>query len=148
MPHWIPNPDFGSTDYDMFAANWKVPFMMFGLGAFMENPWIDDIVEKTNPYARAILLNRATAAKKGIKDGDEIWVESRAGKTRGTVKVTELVHPEVVGFPGNFGSATNLMNPIAKKGPHYNDLISMDDSSFDPISGGVEISPRVKIYKA
>jgi anaerobic selenocysteine-containing dehydrogenase len=148
IPHWVPNAEFENPgEYDLFAFNWKTPFIMFGLGANHENPWMDEITEQTDPYSRTVCINRATAAKKGIQDGEMVWVESRHGKTQGKAKVSDLFHPEAVGIAGCYGSATMHMNPIAKKGPHYNSLISMEDDSFDPIAGSVETAPRVKVYK-
>ena len=148
IPHWIPPADWnGPAEFDLFALNYKVPFLMFGIGGFDENPWFDELIDQTNPYVRTVNINRATAAKKGLKDGDEVWVQSQYGKTRGKVKTSDLFHPDVVGIAGCYGAGTMHMNPIAMKGPHFNSLLSNDESSMDPISGGLDISPRVKVYK-
>lgn len=93
-------------------------------------------------------MNPKTAAAKGIKDGDTIWVESRYGKTKGEVLVTDMIHPEVVGIPGMRGTGTLQQNPMMKPGPHFNRLIPMEDNTFDPVNGSLDVSPRVKIYKA
>jgi hypothetical protein len=37
---------------------------------------------------------------------------------------------------------------MMKTGPHYNDLVSMEDNTFDPVNGSLDVSPRVKVYKA
>ena len=37
---------------------------------------------------------------------------------------------------------------MMKKGPHFNRLIPMEDNTFDPVNGSLDVSPRVKIYKA
>ena len=59
-----------------------------------------------------------------------------------------MIHPETVGFPGMRGTGTLLQNPMMKTGPHYNDLVSMEDNTFDPVNGSLDVSPRVKVYKA
>jgi anaerobic selenocysteine-containing dehydrogenase len=148
IPHWIPPADWNApAEYDLFAMNYKVPLMMFGIGGMEENPWFDELIDQTNPYLRSININRATAAKKGLKDGDDVWVQSQYGKTRGKVNTSELFHPDVVGIAGCYGTGTMHMNPIAKKGPHFNSLLSGDEPSMDPISGGLDIGPKVKVYK-
>jgi hypothetical protein len=73
-------------------------------------------------------------------------VESRYGKIR-KVKTSQLFHPDVVGIAGCYGAGTMHMNPISRKGPHYNRLLSTDEKSMDHISGGLDTSPRVKVYK-
>lgn len=149
IPHWVPSADSDAPkEFDLYVVNWKIPFMMFGIGGFEENPWFDEIIDDSNPYVRSININSATAQKKGFKDGDEVWVESRYGKIRGTIKTSQLFHPDVVGIAGCYGAGTMHMNPIAKKGPHYNRLLSTDEKTMDPISGGLDTSPRVKVYKA
>ncbi|MBA7659859.1 hypothetical protein ES703_67852 [subsurface metagenome] len=63
--------------------------------------------------------------------------------------MTELIHPEVVGIPACYGSSTMLMCPYAKEGPYFNILLSGNQNTgIDPTHGGVNISPRVKVYLA
>jgi anaerobic selenocysteine-containing dehydrogenase len=77
-----------------------------------------------------------------------VWVESRYGKTKGRIRKTELIHPEVVGIGALYGCGTLLMNPVVKEGPYFNALLSIDEEfSIDPLHGGLDIGPRVKVYK-
>jgi len=50
-----------------------------------------------------LLVNSDTASKLGLKDGDPIWIESPHGKAKGTVQVTERIHPEVVSLQHGYG---------------------------------------------
>jgi thiosulfate reductase/polysulfide reductase chain A len=50
-----------------------------------------------------LLINSATATKLGLKDGDAIWIESPYAKAKGTVQVTERIHPEVVALQHGYG---------------------------------------------
>ncbi len=50
-----------------------------------------------------LLINSATAAKLGLKDGDAVWIESPYAKAKGTVQVTERIHPEVVALQHGYG---------------------------------------------
>lgn len=151
IPHWKPNTEnVPVPGYDMWAINWKTPFYANGVGAPHENVWLEDIIANSAPYHDRIWINPKTAAAKGIKDGDTIVVESRGGKTQGKVILTEMIHPEVVGFPGMRGTGTLQQNPIMRVGTsaHFNRLIRMDDNTFDPVNGSMDVAPRVKIYKA
>ena len=103
-------------------------------------------VEQFDPYDCSILINSDTARRKGLKDGAEVNIEAFwGGKTRGTLKVTELIHPEALGFPGHHGFKGRLHNPITWKGPDFNDLLSDREGEFDPISCATDITPRVRI---
>jgi len=50
-----------------------------------------------------LIINSATAARLGLKDGDAIWIESPFAKAKGTVQVTERIHPEVVALQHGYG---------------------------------------------
>ncbi|HLB29497.1 MAG TPA: molybdopterin dinucleotide binding domain-containing protein, partial [Dehalococcoidia bacterium] len=148
IPHWRPMPIHKEpAEYDMFFVNWKTPFVLFGLGATVENPWLNEISQKTDPYQMVLCMNPATAARKGLKEGDLVEVESQWGRLTGQVKLSELFHPEVIGTPGNYGRRSMHMNPIALAGPNYNQLLSPDDGTFDPVNTALVISPRVKVRK-
>jgi thiosulfate reductase/polysulfide reductase chain A len=117
------------------------------LGATAENPWLNEITKLTDPYGMVIWINPVAAAKRGINDGDTIQVESPKGKMTGKVKITQRIHPECVGVGGNYGRRSMQLNPIAREGANYNQLLSMDDGSFSPISTALEISAKVKVTK-
>ena len=91
-------------------------------------------------------MNAETARKKGINDGDTIWLENQWGdKVTGTVKLSQLVHPKVVAAVG-LGSWAKGM-PIARgKGINPNALLRQDQHRFCPLSGSAEPTARVKAY--
>lgn len=148
IPKWIPNAEFQAPpEYDLWVANWKTHFMPFGAGGTQENPWLAELRE-IDPYEMFIHINTETAKKKGIKDGDWVEVESRYGKTQGRAKLTELIHPEVIGIPACYGSGTILMNFVSKSGPYFNRLLTTkDDVALDPLSGTIELGVKVKVRK-
>jgi anaerobic selenocysteine-containing dehydrogenase len=151
IPVWTPCPEFEApAEYDMWAINWKTPMAPFYCGDTFGNVWLHETMSTFDPYEYAIWMNTTTAARKGIQDGDLVVVESRYGKTQGNVKVTELIHPEVLGFPSGHGARSNLANPIVAEGPYFNALCSIheQDQATDPITGGIEEGPAVKVYKA
>ena len=62
------------------------------------NDWLMEM-KPDNP----LLMNSATAARLGLKDGDAIWIESPYARAKGTVQVTERIHPEVVALHHGYG---------------------------------------------
>ena len=147
FPDWKPCPSFekNSTEYDLIAVNYKLPTHAFSFTA--ENPWLDEISEH-HPYAYKVLIAPEAARRKRLRDGDVVWVESKAGRTKGELKITETIHPEVVGIPGMFGSWAKGKPIALGKGPHFNSLIGISPELIDPLSSSADCCVRVKVYKA
>ncbi|MBI2916871.1 MAG: molybdopterin-dependent oxidoreductase [Chloroflexi bacterium] len=144
LPRWKPGPIHESSDkYDMYAVNGKSVLFTFGRGAF--NPWLMEVAER-DPYVLKVWVHRATALKRGIADGQRIWVESEAGRVQGEAKVTEGMHPECVGIASMLGHWCD--HPIAKgKGVNFNTLISLGLKRTDPITATMQGSAvRVRVY--
>jgi anaerobic selenocysteine-containing dehydrogenase len=122
---------------------------MHGTGSILENAWLKELRDQ-DPYETYVMINAETAARKGLKDGDGVIVESRYGKTEGRVKASELIHPEVVGIPGNYGGrSTPFLNPVSSEGAWFNALLSSrENRALDPITAGIENAPRVKVVRA
>ncbi len=146
LPDWKPCPSFKqSGEHDLFAVNYKLPFHYQSWTT--ENPWLNEVGER-HLYAYKLMINTEAAQKRGIRDGDVVWIESTAGKVKGQAKVTECIHPEVVGIAGVFG-AWGPGKPIAKdKGIHFNSLIPMDLEHIDAVSTSLDSCVRVKVTKA
>jgi anaerobic selenocysteine-containing dehydrogenase len=148
VPHWIENSEFRAPEeYDLWIVNWMTPYFTHdSSGNAAGNPWLAE-VSSQDPYEGVICINTATAAKKNLKDGDEVIVESRYGKLEGQIKTTELMHPQVIGLSGCYGLGTLQSNPLMKRGPHFNALLPLGHQYVDTISAGQEAGPRVKIYR-
>lgn len=148
IPHWITPPEMTAPpEYNMYACNWKTSLMRHGTGNTQENAWLTEIRD-SDPYELYVWINAESAKKKGFRDGDEVCIESQFGVVNGKLKVTQLIHPEVLGIPGCYGSGTFMMSPEARKGTHFNMLLSGEEETcIDPISGSITVSPKVKIYK-
>ena len=143
---FIPCPSYDAVqkgEYDLIAVHFKFPFVYGAYGN--ENPWIDELCEQTNAYR--ILINESTAKAKGIRNGDSVWLESPVRKVRATAKVTQCVHPEVVGVGGHFGHWAPGM-PISRgKGVNFNALLPTDLDHIDMISTALDHCVQVKVYK-
>jgi molybdopterin-containing oxidoreductase family molybdopterin binding subunit len=113
----------------------------------MEQPWLDE-ASKMNPYTYNVTINATTAAKRGLKDGDLIEIESSTGgKAQGPVKLMEGQHPRTVGIAACSGHWAKGM-PIARgKGTHFDALMANDLDHVDPVSLNIETAARVRIRK-
>lgn len=147
LPEWHPCPAHETEDseFDLFLANSKLP--LHGQTHSSDNAWVDDI-SRRNPLDYAVLLHSSAAKKKGISDGDLVWVESDVGRIKGKVRVTECVHPGVVGTFATLGRWSRNAAIGAGKGVHFNSLINLDWDRVDTLSGQIDFCARVKIYKA
>lgn len=135
----------GDSEYDLFIVNFKIPFITFSIT--VENLWIDEIATG-NPYTYNVMLNRETATRKGLEDGDRIAIESRHAKGEGTVRVTELIHPECLGIPGTLGHWARRFSVSKNKGTGFNNFLPSPSVAFiDTLSGQTDSCARVRISK-
>ena len=100
-----------------------------------------------DPTDGVVCINTVTANKKALKEGDLVFVESRYGKIEGNLHISELFHPDAVGISGCYGLGTIQSNPLNRRGPHFNSLLPIEDKTLEGVSAGIEIAPRVKVYK-
>jgi anaerobic selenocysteine-containing dehydrogenase len=147
---WTEPPNYRQDDrFPFYVVQYKDHFTNQNTLDRVENPWLHDILDHTVLDSKRVLIPTTAAKKLGIREGDEVWVESEdGGKTRGKVHLSELIHPECIGVPGNYGRSALLMNPRAREGPNFNVLRSPDEAFCDPIQGQPELSPRVTVYRA
>jgi anaerobic selenocysteine-containing dehydrogenase len=146
IPYWVESSEFNPPpEYDLWAINWKTPYVANDGGNLTGNPWLAEIYAK-DPWEAVILVNPATAERKKLKDGDIVVVESRYGRLEGRLRVSELFHPDTVGVGGSYGLGTLQSNPLNRLGPNFNALLSLDDKTFDGVSGGQDTAPAVKVY--
>ena len=81
VPDWRPCESHTETrpEFDLTAIYFRVPYQSFSMTG--NNAFLDE-VSVIDPYAENVNINAATAARKGIKDGDWVELESAAnGKT-------------------------------------------------------------------
>ncbi len=143
MSHTEQRPEF-----DLTAIYFRVPFQSFTMTG--NNAWLDEVAT-IDTYANAININAATAAKKGIKDGDWIELESAAnGKTvRGRARLTQGVHPAVIAMSGHGGHWAKGL-PLASKpgkGINFNRLLKQDFEHMDTLSLNLDLCVKVKATK-
>jgi molybdopterin-containing oxidoreductase family molybdopterin binding subunit len=136
--------EHSDDEYDLFVVNFKIPFITFSLN---HNVWIDELAQG-NPYTYNVMLNRATAEEKGLEDGDRILIESRYSKGEGTVKVTELIHPECIGIPATLGHWARKLALSKYKGTAFNNFLPAPNvDHIDTLSGQTDSCTRVRVSK-
>lgn len=110
-------------------------------------PWSQEIffVMHGVGWTSLVELNAASAHPLGIRDGDQVWVESQFGRLKAQARVTEWVRPGIVAMargqghyaPGKWQKGIGV-NP--------NDIVGVD---FDRMSGQSALfNTRVKVYRA
>ncbi|MBI2954457.1 MAG: molybdopterin-dependent oxidoreductase [Chloroflexi bacterium] len=147
LPDWMPCPAFderGKNGFDFVAVHYKLAFTYAGHGN--ENPWINEVCERT-PYTYPVLINEDAARSKGIRDGDDIWLETPVRKVRAKAKLTQCIHPEVVGIAGHFGHWAKGMPISQGKGVAYNPLLPHDLDHIDKLSGALDNCALVRISR-
>jgi anaerobic selenocysteine-containing dehydrogenase len=82
------------------------------------------------------------------KDGDAIWFESPVRKVKAVARVTECVHPEVIGIAGNAGHWAKGKALSAGKGVNFNGLVPHGLECVDVISTALNQCAPLKVYKA
>ena len=147
IPDWKPcqaHLDDGHSEYDLFAVNSKAAFHTFS--STVGNPVLTEI-QNAHKFGSKVLLNHKTADRKGIIDGDEVWVESTAGfRVKGTVRLTDCVRPDVVGFMGLYGKWAKYVREEGRKGPHFNTLLPYNRERIDTVATTVDMCIKAKVY--
>jgi molybdopterin-containing oxidoreductase family molybdopterin binding subunit len=147
LPDWKPCCALEVQDpaYDLQAIYYRVAWHSFSMT--YENPWLDELsaIERT---CYCIAMHAETARRKGLRDGDLVWVEAaEAGRVKGRVRLIQGIHPEVVGIANNGGHWSPHM-PIARdKGVFFEALMPLTWRHLDPVSVSIDCDARVRVVK-
>ena len=157
LPFWEEPPSLASApaEFDLYGINWKGPMM--SMGQTMDNAMLREYMDKFDEYTMAAWMNEDTAAAKGLKNGDLVWIESAARvkspkavttKIQAELKTSQGIHPTTVAIGGEFGQWSPHYSPVGRGiGPHYNALISWDEECVDPLSSGFTVLCKIKVTK-
>jgi thiosulfate reductase/polysulfide reductase chain A len=137
LPAYRPRDWQPDATYPLYLINWKEASHTHT--RTQNNAWLRDI-KPDNP----LIIHPETAGRLGIADGEEVWVESRYGRTRAKAKVTTRIHPEVVGAQHGFGH-WRLGRAAKGAGSAFGDLNFL---AYDALSGqALHKEICVKVYK-
>jgi len=137
LPDYVPTEDGPTTTYPLYLVNWKEPLHTHS--RTMNNRWLMEFHGENELW-----INTAKAQQLGVKNGDMVTVENQYAKAQAKARVTNRIHPDVVGMTHGFGHWG--LGPVAKgKGTN--------DSQFVPgkaekISGmAAHKDGAVRVYK-
>ena len=147
LPDWIPCPSHEekSPGYDLYAFYYRD---VIHTNSFtMENPWLDEAA-RLDPYSYTIAIQAGTARSKGIREGEEVWVETAEGRrVKGRIHLTEAIHPEGLGIAACAGHWADTL-PIAKgKGVFFNELLEMDFAHASPANLNLDLCAKVRVVR-
>ncbi len=121
--------------------------MQFYRGSNTEIPWLIEMAEQVTGQGR-IIMNISAAEQRGIKDGDEVWLESPVGKIKGRVKLIQGIRPDTLQIPGEFGYwATPEIKETGWVG--LSALIPINYRWTDPMTGAMQSQVmKARLHKA
>ncbi|MEX2557693.1 MAG: molybdopterin-dependent oxidoreductase [Actinomycetota bacterium] len=145
LPTWrAPTMEGSPAQYDLYLISYKLVENKQSRSSFM--PLLAELAPRQH-----IDVNPATAARHGIRDGDEAWVESHNAVTGETARVkarahyTEAIRPDTIGMPHHFGL---WVHPGAKgQGPTPNTLFPTG-AGYVTNTADQSFHVKVRIYKA
>ena len=145
LPRWLPCPSHQEPDpaFDLWGFYFRDTIHTNSFT--MENAWLDEAA-RMDPISYTIAVNTATGRRKGLREGQEVWLESPAGRrVRGRVHLTEAVHPEGVGGGGCAGHWAKTL-PVARgKGVFFNELLEIDWAHTSPVNLNLDTCVKLRI---
>ncbi len=153
LPAW---DDLEARWADVYRRNFKVdiadfPFwlltarsMQYAWGGNVGIQLMREVAENVAGHS-GILLNKGTADRMGIAEGDTIEVTSPVGTTRGHARLRQGVRPDVIVMVGQFG---HWKTPFAKDipMPSLNDLVPMTMDLIDGTGSSID-AVKVRIRR-
>lgn len=133
------------SEYDFYVTVARIP--QFAYGSSVTIPWMLELADHLRRH-QCILMNAESAKVRGIKDGDEVWVESQVGKVKRNVKLCEGIRPDTLVIAGQFGQWTT---PVARDTGWVSEVIltPIKHSWTDPVVGCMQGNLiKAKVYKA
>lgn len=129
-------------DYPLWALTARS--MQYAWGANVTLPLIHEMAANVAGQ-KGVVINRKTAARFGIAQGDTVVIESPTGRTAGTAELREGIRPDTILMVGQFD---HWATPIAKdmKLPSLNSVTDISLSLTDNTGSSSDIA-RVRIYR-
>ena len=122
LPTWRdPTYEGSPPDFDLYLISFKL--VEHKQSRTTSIPLLAELAPRSR-----LDINPATAAARGIAEGDQVWVESHnalSGETRRVktwAALTEGIRPDTVGMPHHFGGWTHPLNTGTSQGPTPNTL--------------------------
>lgn len=156
LPFWYPpfEEEVSGNDYPLYAFTARPQWMYHSWDS--QNVWLRQISTRNFLY-----MNPKTAQKLGIKHLDWVWVESRVGRVKCQVFLTEATEPNSVWTWNAIGKMQGTwgLKPEAEEGhegfllnhviPHSIKIGGRELFYGDPVTGHLAwFDTKVKVYRA
>lgn len=152
--YYEPLPDFlpchshlcQKPDFDFYAFYYRDSVHTNSFT--MENAWLNEAAD-LDPFSYNVAIQTAAGIRKGLRDGQYVWVESETGrKVKGKLRFTQALHPEGLGIAACAGHWSDGM-PVAKgKGVFFNELLELDFDHVSPNNLNLDLCAKVRITSA
>ncbi len=119
--------------------------MQYSWGANVGLPLINEVANNISGH-RGVIINRSTAKRLGIKEGERLVIESVSGHTEGEAVLREGIRPDTILMIGQFD---HWKTPYAKdlKLPSLNSLTDLSLKLTDSTGSSSDVM-RVRIRRA
>jgi anaerobic selenocysteine-containing dehydrogenase len=142
--HAFPTPHREAADYPFYIVTHKL--MWRNQSAFTANNAITNQALGPDAATNFVTINTVTAKQLGIKSGDQVMIETRVGKVKGTANVIEGVRPDTIAVSYSYGTFSPGLSPGARKGTFINQVLEYHP---DIVSGMVSFNDtKCKLAKA
>jgi len=129
------------TEYPLVYTGGRVPY--YHHNTLRNIPWLREMYP-----APEMWLHPSAAEKYGVEDGDWAWMESRRGRIRGVVKVTEGINPGTVYMERFWNPETLNTETHGWKEMNVN-MLTKVTAPYNPEVGTYTLRAfQVKVYKA
>lgn len=144
LPHYRAAKDEGAKGPKLILNTYRLMSMS---GKTAAQPWLQETLAPhvEDSWENWAEISPETARANGLRDGDQVWLESRKGKIKIRVRVLSSVAPDMVHIP--FGQGHRAFGRWARnRGDNPNDVFVTRD---DTLKGfGTLAGTRVKMTKA
>ena len=119
--------------------------MQYSWGANVGLPLINEVANNVAGH-RGVIINRSTARKLGIAEGERLILESVSGRTEGNAVLREGIRPDTVLMIGQFD---HWKTPFAKdlKLPSLNSVTDLSLKLTDGTGSGADLM-RIRLLRA
>ncbi len=141
--HGFPTPHREAKGYPLYLTTYKSMYRNQA-GNMSFNPILNNLGPDTD--SNFMLIQKQTANKLGIANGDSVIIETRVGKVESIAKVVEGQHPETVSVSYHYGNIGSGYPDWARKGTWINQVLELHP---DVIAGMNSFNDtKCKVYKA
>jgi len=143
LPTWRqPTMDSSPSDYDLYLISYKQI-------EFKQSRTPIPLVRELSPEQH-LLINTETARRKGINDGDEVWVESHNAltgevrKVRTKARLVEGLRPDTVAMSHHYGM---WAHPWTKDGGPTPNSLFFTGEGYVTNTADQSFHVKVRVYK-